>query len=137
LLNAAAGMSSYYFVYLSAGWWPGLEMAAGGPLYERATTMCLAGIVASQIGNAMAIRTDREQLYGSLQSLLLWGIVSQILILLALIYVPFLQGIFGTAPLTITDLMFLTIFPPLLLLAEELRKAWGRRRTAVVAKTAE
>jgi magnesium-transporting ATPase (P-type) len=140
LLNAAAAMSSYYFVYLSAGWRPGLEMAASGPLYERATTMCLAGIVASQIGNAMAIRTDRESIFTVglfTNRLLLWGIVSEILILLALIYVPFLQGIFGTAPLTTTDLMFLTIFPPMMLLAEELRKAWGRRRSAVVAKTAE
>jgi magnesium-transporting ATPase (P-type) len=140
LLNAAAAMSSYYFVYLSAGWRPGLEMAASGSLYERATTMCLAGIVASQIGNAMAIRTDRESIFTVgifTNRLLLWGIVSQILILLALIYVPFLQGIFGTAPLSITDLMFLTIFPPMMLLAEELRKAWGRRRSTVVAKTAE
>ncbi len=126
LFNAAA-MSSYYFVYLSAGWLPGLEMAASEPLYERATTLCLAGIVASQIGNAMAIRTDRESIFTVglfTNRLLLWGIVSEVLILLALSYVPFLQRIFGTAQLTATDLIFLIIFPPLMLLAEELRKAW-------------
>jgi P-type Ca2+ transporter type 2C len=131
LFNAAAAMSSYYFVYLSAGWRPGLEMAASGPLYERATTMCLAGIVASQIGNAMAIRTDRESIFKIglfTNRLLLWGIASEILILMALSYVPFLQSIFGTAPLTAMDLLFLSIFPPLMLLAEELRKAWGRHQ---------
>ena len=132
LFNAAAAMSSYYFVYLSAGWRPGLEMAASGPLYERATTMCLAGIVASQIGNAMAIRTDRESIFTVglfTNRLLLWGIASEVLILLALSYVPFLQSVFSTAPLTTTDWIFLLIFPPLMLLAEELRKAWGRWRT--------
>ncbi len=131
VLNATAALSSYFFVYLSAGWRPGLEMAASGPLYQHATTMCLAGIVASQIGNALAIRTDRESVFkvGLLSNrLLLGGIASEILILLALSYVPFLQSIFGTAPLTSRDLMILLIFPPLMLLAEELRKAWGRRQ---------
>ena len=113
-------------------------MAASGPLYERATTMCLAGIVASQIGNALAIRTDRESIFtvGLFSNrLLLWGILSEVLILLALSYLPFLQRIFGTAPLTGRDLLFLLIFPPLMLLADELRKAWGRRRGAGAAKT--
>jgi P-type Ca2+ transporter type 2C len=130
LLNAAASLCAFFFVYLSAGWRPGMEMAASGPLYERATTMCLAGIVASQIGNALAIRTDRASIFtvGLFSNrLLLWGILSEVLILLALSYLPFLQSIFGTAPLTCRDLLFLLIFPPLMLLADELRKAWMRR----------
>jgi magnesium-transporting ATPase (P-type) len=132
LLNAAASLCAFFFVYLSAGWRPGLAMAASGPLYERATTMCLAGIVASQIGNALALRTDRESIFTVglfTNRLLLWGILSEVLILLALSYLPFLQSIFGTAPLTGSDLLFLLIFPPLMLLAEELRKAWARRQT--------
>ncbi|WP_449244573.1 HAD-IC family P-type ATPase [Desulfobacca acetoxidans] len=131
LLNAAAALCAFFFVYLSAGWRPGLEMAASGPLYERATTMCLAGIIASQIGNGLAIRTDRESVFkvGLFSNrLLIGGIVSEVLILLALSYLPLLQGIFGTAPLTGKDLMFLLSFPPVMLLAEELRKAWGRRQ---------
>jgi magnesium-transporting ATPase (P-type) len=130
VLNAAASLSAYFFVYLSSGWRPGLAMAASGPLYDRATTMCLAGIVASQIGIALAVRTERESVFtvGLFSNrLLLWGIVSEVLILLALSYTPFLQRIFGTAPLTVPDLLFLLIFPPLMLLAEELRKVWGRR----------
>lgn len=131
LLNAGASLCSFFFVYVLAGWRPGMEMAASGPLYERATTMCLAGIVASQIGNALAIRTDRESIFKVglfTNRLLILGIFSEILILLALSYLPFLQGIFGTAPLTGTDLMFLLIFPPLMVMADELRKGWGRRQ---------
>jgi len=131
LLNAGAAMASYFFVYFMDGWRPGMEMAAAGPLYDRATTMCLAGIVASQIGLGLAIRTDRESIFKVglfTNRLLLWGIVTEIGILLALSYVPFLQRIFQTAPLQGSDFLFLLIFPPLLLLAEEMRKAWGRWR---------
>ncbi|MBU4354861.1 MAG: HAD-IC family P-type ATPase [Proteobacteria bacterium] len=131
VLNAGASMAAYYFVYFSAGWRPGLEMAASGPLYARATTMCLGGIVAAQIGNGLAIRTERESVFrvGLFSNrLLLVGIVSEIMIFLALSYVPFLQRTFGTASLEGRDLLFLLIFPPIMLGADELRKAWGRRR---------
>jgi Ca2+-transporting ATPase len=131
VLNAGAALAAYYFVYFSAGWRPGLEMAASGPLYARATTMCLGGIVAAQIGNGLAIRTERESVFkvGLFSNrFLLIGIVSEIMIFLALSYTPCLQRLFGTAPLEGRDLLFLLIFPPLLLLADELRKAWGRRR---------
>ncbi|MDP3183233.1 MAG: HAD-IC family P-type ATPase [Desulfobaccales bacterium] len=131
LLNTLAAMTSYYFVYFTAGWRPGLEMVASGPLYARATTMCLAGIVAAQIGNALAIRTDRESIFKIgffTNRLLLGGIIFEVLILLALSYLPFLQRLFGTAPLHGKDFLFLLIFPPIMLLADELRKAWVRRR---------
>jgi magnesium-transporting ATPase (P-type) len=131
LLTAAAGMASYFFVYLTGGWRPGLEMATSGPLYDRATTMCYGGIIAAAAGNALALRTDQESLFriGLFGNrLLLVGLASVGLILLALSYVPFLQGIFGTAPLRGTDWLFLLIFPPVQVLADEARKARLRRR---------
>lgn len=129
VLSTTSALSCYFFVYISAGWRPGLEMAASGPIYERATTMFLAGIVACQIGNGLAIRTDRASIFTVglfTNRLLLWGILSEVFILLALSYVPFLQNIFGTAPLRGTDWLFLLIFPPVQVLADEARKAWGR-----------
>ena len=137
LLNTGAALAAYFFVYYSAGWRPGLEMAASGPLYARATTMCLGGIVAAQIGNGLAIRTERESVFrvGLFSNrLLLVGIASEIMIFLALSYVPFLQRGFGTAPLEGGDLLFLLIFPPIMLGADELRKAWGRRRRPSVGE---
>jgi magnesium-transporting ATPase (P-type) len=131
LLTGAGGMLAYFSVYFTAGGRPGLVLAAGGPLYERATTMCYGGIIAAAAGNALSLRTDRESLFRVglfTNRLLLLGLVSVAVVLLALSYVPFLQSIFGTAPLTGMDLMFLIIFPPIMLLAEELRKAWGRRQ---------
>jgi Ca2+-transporting ATPase len=130
LLTAAAGLASYFYVYWLAGWRPGLEMAASGPLYLRATTMCYGGIIAAAAGNALALRTERESLFrvGLFSNrLLLGGLAGVGAILLALSYAPFLQKIFQTAPLAGRDLLFLLIFPPLQLLASELHKAWLRR----------
>jgi magnesium-transporting ATPase (P-type) len=130
LLTAAAGLAGFFYVYLSAGWRPGLEMAASGPLYARATTMCYGGIITAAAGNALALRTDRESLFRvglASNRLLLVGLASVPLILLAVSYVPFLQGIFSTAPLQGRDWLVLLIFPPIPLLADEARKAWVRR----------
>jgi len=130
LLTGAAGMAAYFFVYLSAGWRPGLEMVATGPLYLRATTMCYGGIIMAAAGNALALRTERESLFrvGFFKNrLLLAGLAGVAAILLALSYLPFLQKIFQTAALEGRDLLFLLIFPPLQVLAAELRKAWLRR----------
>jgi magnesium-transporting ATPase (P-type) len=132
LLTGAAGMAAFFFVYFMAGWHPGLEMAATGPLYARATTMCYGGIIFAAAGNALALRTDRESLFRVgffTNRLLLAGVASVPLILLALNYVPFLQRTFHTAPLLGRDWLFLLIFPPLQILADELRKAMERRRS--------
>ena len=130
LLTAGAGLAAYFYAYLSAGWRPGLEMASSGPLYARATTMCYGGIIFAAAGNALALRTDRESLFRVglfTNRLLLVGLAGVALVLLALSYLPFLQAVFGTAPLKGTDLLFLLIFPPIQILADEARKAWVRR----------
>jgi magnesium-transporting ATPase (P-type) len=131
LLTGAAGMAAYFFVYFMEGWRPGLELAATGPLYARATTMCYGGIIFAAAGNAMALRTERQSLFRvgfCANRLLLAGVAGVAVCLLALSYLPFLQRLFQTAPLLGRDWLFLLIFPPLQILASELRKAWGRRR---------
>lgn len=129
-------MTAYFFVYFMEGWRPGLEMAASGPLYARATTMCYGGIIFAAAGNAMALRTERESLFRVgffTNRLLLAGVGGVTLILLALSYLPFLQRLFQTAPLLGRDWLLLLIFPPLQILASELRKAWLRRGSRLSA----
>jgi magnesium-transporting ATPase (P-type) len=129
LLTAAAGLSAYFFVYLAAGWRPGLPLAAAGPLYERATTMCYGGIICAAAGNALALRTDLASIFRlglRHNPLLAAGLATVPLILLCLSYVPFLQQVFHTAPLLRQDLLFLLLVAPLPLLADEARKAWQR-----------
>jgi magnesium-transporting ATPase (P-type) len=129
-IEAIASMAGFFFIYIESGWRPGMGMADSGTLYITATTMSLAGIVASQIGNVFACRTERESVFRAglfANKLVLWGVVTEIAIITSLVYAPPLQTIFGLAPLTIKEWAFLLIFPPFLLLMEEGRKRIVRR----------
>ena len=98
-----------------------------------ATTMSFAGITACQVGTAFASRTNRASLreIGVLSNpLLLGGLVFMLAFAAALIYLPPLQSIFGTAALGLPELALLSTFPVIVWGSDELRRAWGRRREA-------
>jgi Ca2+-transporting ATPase len=129
-IEAAASMAGFFFIYFEHGWRPGMEMTDAGVVYVTATTMSLAGIVASQIGNVFACRTERESVFRAglfANKLVLWGIVTELVIIMVLIYTPALQKIFGLAPLAFKEWTFLFVFAPVLLLMEEARKRIVRR----------
>ena len=129
-IEAVASMAGFFFVYFEHGWKPGFEMADAGAVYVTATTMSLAGIVAAQIGNVFACRTERQSVFraGLLSNkLVLWGIATELVIITSLIYAPPLQRIFGLAPLSAKEWGLLLVFPPVLLLMEEVRKRIARR----------
>jgi calcium-translocating P-type ATPase len=131
VIEAALALGAFFWTYRVAGWRPGLPMAASGDLYRRATTMTLAGIVATQVGNVFACRTDRESVFrvGLLANrLVLGGIAAELAILVALILLPPFPYVFGLAPLAFAEWGILLLFPPAVLLCEEGRK-WVVRRT--------
>jgi P-type Ca2+ transporter type 2C len=126
-------LSGFFWSYWLTGWRPGMTLAPEGPEYVRATTTTLAGIVAAQVGNAFACRTERESVLRvglASNRLLLIGIAAEIGILLALIHVPPLARWFGLAPLGWGEWAWVLTFPPLMLGLEEARKAWVRWRSA-------
>jgi magnesium-transporting ATPase (P-type) len=131
LIEAVLALGAFFWTYRVAGWRPGLSLAASGDLYRRATTMTLGGIVATQIGNVFACRTDRESVFrvGLLANrLVLTGIAAELAIFLALVLLPPLPYLFGLAPLAFAEWGILLFFPPTILLLEEGRK-WIVRRT--------
>jgi calcium-translocating P-type ATPase len=117
LVSAVLVMAGFLYVLLRAGWQPGDDVSDGSPLhhaYLQATTMSFLGIVSCQLGTAFASRTER----GSLRSigffsnrLLLWGIAFELAFAAALIYVPALQAVFGTAALPLDAVLFTLPFP--------------------------
>jgi calcium-translocating P-type ATPase len=133
LIEATLVLGGFFFVLLRAGWSPGDAVSSGHPLhnaYLQATTMTFAGIVACQIGTAVAARTERTSLRSVgffTNRLLLWGIASEIAFASLLIYAPPLQRAFGTAALGIIEIAFLLPFPLIVWGADELRR-WLRRR---------
>jgi magnesium-transporting ATPase (P-type) len=95
--------------------------------------LTFAGIVACQIGAAMASRTERASLrfVGLFTNpLLLWGILFEIVFAAAVIYLPPLQPIFHTAPLGPVELAMLAPFPMVVWGVDELRRARGRAARA-------
>ena len=132
VIEAALAMLAFFWVYWLAGWRPGLPFPVDELLHRRATTMTLAGIVAGQVGNAFACRTDRESvfrvgLFGN--RMLLAGIAAELALLLALVTIPPLARAFGTAPPRWEEWRLLLAFPAVVFLAEEARKWIARSRT--------
>ncbi len=130
MIEALLSLGAFFFYYYMNGWRPGMTMADSGTFYITATTMSLAGIVASQMGNVFACRTDRESVFRAgffANKLVLWGLAIELAIIAFLIYTPALQKVFGLAPLTFREWSFLLLFPPSLLLMEEARKRIVRK----------
>jgi calcium-translocating P-type ATPase len=125
VVEAALALLAFFWTYYLAGWRPGLPMVGAGEVYRRATTMTLAGIVAAQVGNVFACRTERESLLrvGAFSNrLVLLGVLAEIAILLALILVPPLRTVFGLAPLARAEWGPLLAFPAVVVACEEARK---------------
>lgn len=102
-----------------------------GYVYILATTIFLASVVTTQIGNAYACRTERTSVFtiGFFSNrLLLVGILVEVTLVSLLMYVPPLRRIFELAPLPLHFWGVIFAFPPVLFLAEEARKAFLRRK---------
>jgi magnesium-transporting ATPase (P-type) len=134
LLEAALVTGGFLWVLERGGWSPSDATGAGSPLHDTwllATTMTFAGITACQVGTAFAARTTRASLRSigfASNRLLLWGIAFELAFAAAVIYIPFLQSAFGTAPLGGEELAVLAVFPPLVWGSDELRRWVVRRR---------
>ena len=92
--------------------------------------MTLAGVVACQVANAFACRSERESAFrvGLLSNqALLWAVVAEVLLLTAVIALPPLRGLFELEPVHPRYWPVLAAFPLLFLGAEEARKLAVRR----------
>jgi magnesium-transporting ATPase (P-type) len=132
-LEGVAAMASFFLAYVLAGWRPWETLADSGDLYLEATTMTMAGIVFAQVGAVLAWRTNRQSVrtIGLLTNrLIVAGIAVEIAMVALLAYTPGLDEIFHTSDLSGGEWLFLLLWPPLVLGAEEVRKSVVRRRRA-------
>jgi calcium-translocating P-type ATPase len=133
-VSAVLVMGGFFYTLRQAGWHVGDPTGTGTALhhaYLQATTITFAGIVACQIGTAFAARTDRASLFtiGLFSNrLLLWGILFELIFTAAVIYTPVLQRIFGTASLSLGQLVIIAPFPLIVWGVDEFARWWRRRR---------
>ena len=125
LLEASAAMTAYYLVLHNGGWAWGEALGIHDTLYQQATTACLASIIIMQIVNVFLCKTPDRTLFGSAifsNRLILWGVTLEIILILVIIYTPWGQIIFGTAPIPLSIWLFMLPFAAAMLLLEEVRK---------------
>ena len=134
-VSAVLVLAAFFAVLLPAGWTPGADTAAGAPLHDRyveATTVTFLAIVACQVGTAIAARCERASLRAvgiTSNPLLLWGIAAELAFALAVVYLPPLQGVFGTGAVTPAHLAMLLPCPLLVWGSDELYRWATRTRT--------
>ncbi len=93
-------------------------------------TIVFTVLTFSQLVNALVIRSETESLFrlGLLSNKPLLGtVLLTVLLQLAIIYVPFLNGIFKTTPLPWQELLMCFALPVVILIAVELEKCYKRK----------
>jgi magnesium-transporting ATPase (P-type) len=133
VISAALIMAGFFLTLRHAGWHPGAPTGPGTPLhdaYRQATTVAWLGIVACQVGTAFAVRTDHASLrrVGVFSNKLLLGAIAVALAFAAaLVYLPVMHGLFGTASLSPGQVAIVAPFPVIVWGADEIRRALVRR----------
>jgi P-type Ca2+ transporter type 2C len=95
-------------------------------------TMVFTVLCLTQLGHVLAIRSEKQSLFtiGLFSNKYLLGaIVLTFLLQMSTIYVPFLNPIFKTVPLTPGELLFCIAWSSLVFVAVEIEKAIKRRRS--------
>jgi magnesium-transporting ATPase (P-type) len=139
-IQSVFAVAGFLYVLLSHGWeWGDASWMdpsnAHYAIYCEALTMTQAAIVAGQVANGFGCRTERQSLFSIGIFSNRWLLYSEIVgigIMAAIAYVPFLQDIFKTGPLTLADWAFLALAAVTLFFAEEGRKWYLRRKAARV-----
>ncbi|HBA88550.1 MAG TPA: ATPase [Geobacter sp.] len=143
-LQTVLCLTGFFILYLSYGYTDLLHLprpdllsyrdrllTRDGEVYVLATTIFLAGVVGTQVGNAYACRTERLSVFsiGFFSNVfLLWGIAFELVLCSLLIYLPPLRPFFEVGPLPLRFWGIVLLFPLVMFLAEEGRKGWLRAR---------
>jgi magnesium-transporting ATPase (P-type) len=125
LIISAGAMYGCLATWSTGGWHLGMMLDPSNSVYIKGTTMTLAGIVMGQVANVLSCRTNRVSMFRVSLSRNKWivgGIAAQIGILSMIVYLPWLQPIFGTTALGPLDWGYLLLVTMVVVTAEELRK---------------
>ena len=130
-VSALLVVGAFLLTLHQGGWHPGTTLDRPFQhIWHQATTMSFLAIVACQIGVAMASRTHVASLREiglTSNPLLLWGLLFEVVFAAAIVFVPVLQPVFGTAVPSVGQLFLLLPLPFLVWGVDEAWR-WRRRR---------
>jgi len=130
LIEAVGAMAAYFFVLVRGGWHWGQRLHGYEPLYLQATTATLVAIVLAQTVNVLLCKSPRRSVFTARfldNPLILPAVALELVLVLAIVYTPWGNLVFGTAPLDAAVWLFILPFMGLMLALEEGRK-WLVRR---------
>ena len=134
-IEAAAGFFCYFAVLKHGGWTFGQQLPLNDPVYMQAITAFFGAVIVCQIANVFTSRTRTQSIFtkGILSNrYVLIGIASELLILSFIMWHPFAQKVFNTAPLDLRYIMLALPFALLILVIDELRKYFIRKNVKIV-----
>lgn len=129
-LEALGAMATFFFVLHGFGWHYGELLAAGDPRYLQATSACLMAIVMAQMVNVFVCRHPRLPAWRFPlfeNRWLLAGLACEMALMAVILYTPWGNRLFGTAPLPPEVYFYALPFALFLGVAEEGRKWFVRR----------
>ena len=128
-IEASMGMAGFFFVQWLYGWPTQHSVLANASfmpeVYRLATTMAFGSIVFAQIAVVFGVRSATRSAFNRRffkNRLILIGIGVEVTLLALLSYTPFLQRVFNTAPLGVTEWLALCCIPLFVIALDELRK---------------
>lgn len=130
ILEAVAAMAAFFFVLRGGGWTYGQVLGPNQVLYLQATTACLSAIIVMQVVNVYECRSERRSAFSSGilgNRLIVAGVMVEAFLLLLIVYTPWGNRVFGTAPIPASVWGFIVPFALAMLALEELRKTLNRR----------
>jgi Ca2+-transporting ATPase len=125
-------MFFFYLMYWTNGYWgQWIDLPSTGSLYLAATAITLSSVVITQIGNVFTQRTEKASVFKIpfFRNKLIWlGILSEVVLVLLLVYTPAMNKFVGTGPFPPYYWLFLIPFIPALTIIDEVAKFFKRRR---------
>lgn len=132
LVQGAIAMIAFYFWYWTQGYFgQWLDLPNKGPIYLGATAITLAVVVTTQIGNLFAQRTEKTSIFKFplFNNKMIWiGIASELVLILLIVYTPFMNKFIGTGPFPPIYWVFLAAWIPSLIVVDEIAKYFKRRK---------
>jgi sodium/potassium-transporting ATPase subunit alpha len=130
MIESAAGFYAYFQVLYAGGWTWGQALAPDSVLYHQAISAFFAAVILCQVANGILSKTSRQSLLQQglfSNRLLLWGIAFELLLACSIIQIDAVHPFFGTADLSLPQLLLGLPFAVAMLMIDELRRAMVRR----------